>query len=278
MQYTQEYVAQLISDVEKAFTAHLAKAEDTSLAKSEGDEKDHKEKEEHKEEPEHKEEAPKHEAKEEHHEEGKEHDEKHEPKAEEHQEHGEESHDYDQEDMDHMEKMYRSMSKGELSAHHGCIQKCMGKSEAKPAEMSKNEAEGHKNGGEMSACEPKDVPGAKSEASKAHGDKMEKSENQEVELLKSELETQKKYVEGIQEFLTKLVKKSAPQGKAITSLDVVAKSEMSIKDESLTKAQIHEVLKTKSGDPTLKKSDRDAINAFYLNGQVNVNSISHLLK
>ena len=107
---------------------------------------------------------------------------------------------------------------------------------------------------------------------------MEKSENTEVDLLKSENETLKKNFEAVQEFLTKLVKKTAPQGKAITSLDVIAKSEASAEDKSLTKGEIHEVLKAKSADPSLKKSDRDAINAFCLTGYVNVNSISHLLK
>lgn len=282
MQYTEKDVAKIIAQVEEAFTAQLAKAEDTTLAKSEDGEKDHKEEKEEK--PEHKEEAPKHEAKDEkskEHEEGKE--EKHDHEGEKHEDH--EGHDYDEEDMEHMEKMYRSMSKGELDAHHGCIQKCMGKSEAKPAEMSKNEAEGHKNGGEMSTCEPKDTPGAKSTASDAHGDKMEKSENNEFDLLKSELEAEKaekadlkKNFEAVQEFLTKLVKKTVPQGKAITSLDVIAKSETSTEEKSLNKGEIHEILKSKSADPSLKKSDRDAINSFYLTGQVNVNSISHLLK
>jgi hypothetical protein len=323
MRYTEKDVAKLVADVEKAFTAHLAKAEDMSLAKSEDGEKDHEDK--HEDKPEH-DEKPEHEAKEEHHEEG----EKHAPEGEKHEEH--EGHDYDEEDMAHMEKMYRSMSKGELAAHHGCIQKCMGgdagmskaeiescepkntpgaKSPASKAEgMQMNKADGC--GGEMSAsnpkgspgakspasteqdnlskemaktetgkiesCEPGKTPGAKSPASTAEGMQMEKSEKTEVELLKSELETQKKNFEAVQEFLTKLVKKTAPQGKAITSLDVVAKSEMPSKDESLSKGQIHEILKTKSSDPSLKKSDRDAITTYYLNGQVNVNSISHLLK
>jgi hypothetical protein len=277
MQYTEKDVAKLVADVEKAFTAHLAKAESDVLAKSEDGEKDHEDKKEHEEKPEHKE-KPEHEAKE-HHEEGEkhaEHESEGEKKPEGHEEH--EGHDYDQEDMMHMEKMYRSMSKGEMQAHHECLSKCMGKAEAKPAEMTKNEAEGHKNGGEMSACEPKDGPGAKSPASKADGEQMEKSENQEVELLKSELNAQKKNFEAFQELLTKLVKKTAPQGKAITSLDVIAKSEMPNEEKAISKKEIHEILTAKTADPSLKKSDRDAVNSYYLNGQVNVNSISHLLK
>ena len=107
---------------------------------------------------------------------------------------------------------------------------------------------------------------------------MEKSENTEVELLKSELANERAEKAAIKEFLTAFAKKAAPQGKAITSMDVIAKSETPSEDKSLSKGEIHEVLKTKSADPSLKKSDRNAINAFYLNGQVNVNSISHLLK
>lgn len=268
MQYSEKDVAKLISDVEQAFTSQLAKAKETSLAKSEDGEKDHKEEPKHEEKPEHKEEA-KHDG-----EDKKEESEHHEePKHEEHKEHDEKGHDYDEEDMAHMEKMYRSMSKGEIEAHHGCIMKCMGKSEAKPAEMEKNEAEGHKNGGEMSACEPKDGPGAKEGAAP-----MEKSE---VEVLKSELEDQKKMVEGFKQFLTKFVEKTskvAPQGKAITSLDVIAKSEMHTEEKKLNKSEIHKILSAKANSATLEKTDRDAINSYYLNGQLNVNSISHLLK
>lgn len=321
MRYTEKDVAKLVADVEKAFTAHLAKAEEMSLAKSEDGEKGPEDK--HEDKPEH-DEKHEHEAKEEHHEH-----EEHAPEGEKHEEH--EGHDYDEEDMAHMEKMYRSMSKGELAAHHGCIQKCMGgggmskaeiescepgktpgaKSPASKADgMQMNKADGC--GGEMSAsnpkgspgakspasteqdsvskemaktetgkvesCEPGKTPGAKSPASKAEGMQMEKSEKTEAELLKSENETLKKNFEAVQDFLTKLVKKTAPQGKAITSLDVVAKSEMLSKDESLSKEQIHKILDEKSKDPSLKKSDRDVMNSYYLTGQVNVNSISHLLK
>jgi hypothetical protein len=72
-------------------------------------------------------------------------------------------------------------------------------------------------------------------------------------------------------------KKVAPQGKAITSLDVVAKSEGGQEEKTLSKGEIDTILSKKSQDPKLEKSDRDAINAFYLNG-ASINSISHLLK
>ena len=106
---------------------------------------------------------------------------------------------------------------------------------------------------------------------------MEKSENVEVDLLKAENESLKKNFEAVQEFLTALVRKTAPQGKAITSLDVIAKSESVHEEKPLTKSEIDKILKAKN-PASLEKSDRDAVNAYYLTGQVNVNSISHLLK
>ena len=146
-------------------------------------------------------------------------------------------------------------------------------------EQDKVSKEMHKTEtGKVEACAPGKTPGAKSPSSKAEGVQMEKSENTEVELLKSELAVERAEKAAIKEFLTALAKKTAPQGKAITSLDVVAKSEMPSEDKSLTKGQIHEILKAKTGEPSLKKSDRDAITSYYLTGQVNVNSISHLLK
>ena len=110
-------------------------------------------------------------------------------------------------------------------------------------------------------------------------------EPKELEILKSEVEAQKAKAEGLQKsldavsaFLTKLVeKKVAPQGKAITSLDVIAKSESTQEDKTLTKSEIDSKLLTKAQDPKLEKSDRALINAFYLDG-ASINSISHLLK
>jgi catalase len=152
-QYTEKDVANLIAQVEEAFTSQLAKVQ-TSLAKSEDGEMPPKK--EHEEEHE---EKPKHEAKEhapEAHEGKEEHDEEHGPEGEEH-----EGHDYDEEDMAHMEKMYRSMSKGEQKAHHGCLSKCMGMGMAKA---------------EIESCEPKDTPGAKSPASNSDSSQMKKAD------------------------------------------------------------------------------------------------------
>jgi len=148
--------------------------------------------------------------------------------------------------------------------------------------MSKTET------GKIEASAPGHTPGAKSPASAANGAKvMEKSENSaEYELLKSEVESQKSKADGLQksldavsEFLTKLVQKtSAPQGKAITSYDAIAKSEGSAPEEqTLTKSEITARLNKKAADPSLSQNDRSAINDFYFN-ETSINSISHLLK
>jgi hypothetical protein len=273
MQYTQTELAKLIETVETEFSGYLAKSEVVNssaapLVKAEDakpekkDEKSPEKKDakpESKEEgkaPEHKEEgkAPEADAKApEHKEEGKEAAPAPEANAEGKQEAGQE-HGYDDEDMEHMHNMYASMSEGERKAHHDAIMKCAQANQAPAAPQGEGQA-------------------------------MAKSETATTEttLLKSELEATKaaneqlkKNLDGIQEFLTKLVKKT-PQGKAITSLDVITKSEGTQEDKQMTKSEINSILAKKSADPTLTKSDREAINAFYLN-DANFNTISHLLK
>lgn len=347
--YTEKELEKLINDVENEFTSHLAKAEENflaksetspaveSLAKAEGGEKkpEPKEKEDGKEEP------PKQEAKPEGEAPAPAAEAKPEgevPPAEGKPAEGQpaqEGHDYDDEDMEHMRKMYSSMSKAELKAHHDCIAKCGGISPSAPAgaagplspdsgsqpEVQKSEdglikpcqpsgspgaktpasaANGEKinvglhkaeptreSGGKIeSSPVPKSSPGAKSPASKVEGVQMEKSETSpEVELLKNEVAAEKAKTESLQKnldavsaFLTKLVeKKVAPAGKAITSLDVIAKSEGSQESKELSKVEIDSALSRKSQDPKLEKSDRDAINDYYLGGK-NVEKIRHLLK
>lgn len=302
MQFDDKYVAQLIKDVEREFADHLAKSEETKLAKSEeanesapqvdetvvtstkteeqplvkAEEEKKDEKKEEKpaekkdeksdEKPaeqeaakpaEDKQEAPKEDA----------------PAAEEKPAAeaapaGDEACDYDEEDIAHMEQMYASMSKSELKAHHDAIRKCLDSQQAEQAPAAP----------EMDKCG--DMSMAKSEENTS----TENKPNQEVELLKSELEAQKtkseelkKSLDAVSEFLTKLVKKTAPQGKAITSMDVIAKSESAPESKELSKSEITAILAKKAAEPSLSKSDREAINNFYLNGG-SVNSISHLLK
>lgn len=144
------------------------------------------------------------------------------------------------------------------------------------------------SGGEISETgDPKGPPGAKSPASDASksvqmSSKIEKSE----EFLKSELEAEKakslelkKSLDAVSEFLTKFVNKlEAPRGKAVTEIAALAKNEdFAISVNEMSKSDITAKLLQKSQDPNLSKSDREAINNFYLN-QTNVNTISHLLK
>lgn len=295
MQFNDKELTKLIEDVEKEFNAHLAKAEENfKLAKSEEansaapkvdepvtetkveeqplvkaeeekkeekkEDKPEEKKEESAEKPaeeaaakpaEDKQEAPKEDA----------------PKAEEKPAEeakcGEDGCDYDEEDFEHMHKMYASMSKGELKAHHDAVRKAL-------------DSQGMAKCGEMEMKKAEETVEVKAEAVQP--------ETKEVELLKSELETQKakaeelkKNLDAVSEFLSKLVKKTAPAGKAITSLDVITKSEDIKEEKELTKSEITSILAKKAADPSLSKSDREAINAYYLNG-ASINSISHLLK
>ena len=272
-QFTAEYVSQLLSAVESEFSTFLAKAEgkdSTQLAKSEDapfDKKDEK-KDDKKEYPkENKEEKPAHEAPEE------KKDDKEAPAADEGKEEhtegkeaapdaeqGEQDHGYDDEDMKHMHEMYSSMSHGELKAHHDAVRRSL-------------DAKGMAKCGDMGM--------AKSEQDIAFEIKAEVSK--EVELVKSELaaekaksEELKKNLDAVSEFLTKFAKKTAPAGKAITSLDVITKNEGTSEEKSLTKSEITEKLVKKAADPKLSPTDKDAINAYYLNGG-SIDKIRHLL-
>ncbi len=197
-------------------------------------------------------------------------------------------HGYDDEDLAHMHSMYSSMSKPELKAHHDTIRKCMdshglakcedGMAKAEMEDGAKD-AEGYRpNGG------PHDGEAAKSKTPAASdAQALEKSEpTMEVSLLKSELqaakakgEEQQKNLEAVEAFLKKFVEKTAPAGKAITSLDIIAKTEGGKNEKPLTKAEIDAKLLAKSKSSDLSKSDRDAINSFYFNK--NVETVRHLL-
>ena len=309
MQYTETQLSKLIEDVEREFSAALCKAEGGELAPlTKAEDKPFPPKKEEKES-----EEPKAETKPEG--ESKPEGEAHPPKGAPKEEaaaptkeaapeasHGA-SHDYDDEDMAHLDKMYMSMSKDELMVHHNAVKnaldKCMGMGEmgksepkddaeplnAKPHDKGDDLFPDKKDGG-IEGAEPKNALGAKSPASDANGAKMNKSEGTEVDLLKSELgtvkteyETLKKNYEGVEEFLKKLLKqKPAPAAKAITSLEVIAKNEGQNEEKPLTKSEIGSALLKKSQDPSTSKADRDAINNYYLNDQVDVRAISHLLK
>jgi hypothetical protein len=207
-----------------------------------------------------------------------------------------EDHGYDDEDMGHMQSMYGSMSRGELKAHHDCIRKCMdGMGLAKCEDgMVKSEngdaakdAQGYRpNGGPKDGMAEAEGKGPASSDAQA----MTKSERDmaisEVSLLKSELESvkaqsveEKKNLEAaLSKFLTKFVEKTAPAGKAIMSLDVIAKTENGqAAEKPLSKSEIDAKLLAKAKDFSLSKSDRDAINS-YCCGNKDITKVSHLLK
>jgi hypothetical protein len=305
--YDEQKLSSLIDEVTKEFTRELAKAEESFKASKpeESDKKDEKKPEEKKEsdKPEDKgnkessEQAPSKEAA---------------PQAESkegqpQQEAGKESqapqaaapeaqdaHGYDDEDMQHMHSMYSSMSKPELKAHHDCIRKCMDGMAMSEQGMAKAEMEDNKEGEHRPNGGPTDGEAAsKKTASSSDDQALEKSEKflevdttsiKEVEILKSELQAAKaeadatkKNLEAVETFLKKFVEKAAPAGKAITSLDVIAKTESVSKAEKpLSKSEIDSKLLAKAKDQSLSKSDRDAINSYYFTK--NIEKVSHLLK
>ena len=279
--YTDVELMQILGEVEKEFSTHLAKAEDqaklASLTKSEGkpfppkkDEKkpeDKKPEDSSKEMPKEKEgEKPNESVGEERN--SDDHSEQHSQEKPEDKrdegmsQHSDSDHGYDQDDMDHMHKMYMSMSKAELKLHHDSCRAAL-------------DSQGMEKCGDMGM--------AKSEKLASIEVKIPALEAETV-LLKTELSAEKaktadlqKKVDLATEFMAKLAaKKSAPQGKAITSLDVIAKSDDSKEEKSYTKNEVTSILAKKSADPSLSKSDRDAINEYYL-GSRNIKLVRHLL-
>jgi hypothetical protein len=194
-----------------------------------------------------------------------------------------EDHGYDDEDMGHMHSMYSSMSKPELKAHHDAVRKCLegmgmakcedGMAKAEMEDCAKD-AEGYRpNGGPKDGQSEKEGKGPASTGAQA----LEKSEpSMEISMLKSELEAAKAETAAVAAFLKKFVEKTAPAGKAITSLDIIAKTESGQNEKPLTKSEIDAKLLAKAKDVSLTKSDRDAINSYYFSK--NVESVRHLLK
>jgi hypothetical protein len=251
--YSKEEFQAMVAELESEFM-NLLKSEQESaqlLAKSEEKEEEAKKEE-------------KEEAKEEPKAEAKESDEKKdEPKAEdkkdEEKKDEEESHDYDEEDMEEMQKMYSSMSKGELKAHKDVIEKCY-----------------------MAKCGEMTQMGKSEEASQKAESKSSSSEQSllksELEAIKKENEDLKKNIEGLVAAINTFVtKKQAPARKAITNIEFVKKSEEGSQEKPLTKSEINMILAKKARDPKTSPQDRAAINEFYLtNGSVE--KIAHLLK
>jgi hypothetical protein len=201
-----------------------------------------------------------------------------------------EGHNYDEDAMNHMHSMYSSMSKGELKAHHDSIRKCMdgmglakcesGMAKAEMEDGAKD-AQGYRpNGGPKDGKAENECKAAAPTDTQA----MNKSESMKIDLMKSELEAaraetekSKKEVAAVTDFLKKFVEKTAPAGKAITSLDIIAKTEGGTEEKPLQKSEIDARLTAKARDLSLSKSDREAINSYYC-GSKNIEKVRHLLK
>ena len=199
--------------------------------------------------------------------------------------------DYDEEDLEHMNKMYASMSRGELKAHHDAVKNALdGQAQAQApaadAQAAPAAPAAEAPSQPMDKCGEMNMSKAEGKVVAVKTDTITVTQaNPEIALLKSEFEAQKAKSEGLQknldavtEFLTKLVKKTAPAGKAITEMNAIQKSEdQGNAQEIMSKGEVTAKLEKKASDPALLKSDRDAINAYYLQG-ASFNTISHLLK
>lgn len=148
-----------------------------------------------------------------------------------------------------IDELYSSMTKSEMEAHYASIKKVLfGETLEKSEEAETEEV------------------------------KMNKSE---VEAIKAENEELKKNLDNVTELLNKMFEttKKAPAQKAITGMTYVAKSEESKEEgidiSKLSKSEITNKLKGLDYG-TLSKSDKDAINNFYLNNG-SVEKIKHLI-
>ena len=254
--YTDEQVLKLLNEVELEFGKALKKAEfpakededskedakeDADEAKAPADEKDAEDK------------APEADGEESKEDEGS----KEDVKEDADEEKNPQAEDFDYDDDDHAElhKMYSSMGQKEKQAHLDSLHKALG----------------------VVAKQPDAQPEVQPE--------MVKSEilakNEEVALVKAEVESLKaknaelqKNMELVKSFLT-TVKKSVPERKSITSIDYIKKSED--QEKTFNKNEIDALLLKKGKEINLSKSDRTAIDNYYLNGK-SVETIKHLLK
>lgn len=177
------------------------------------------------------------------------------------EENSEEELDYSQEDFETIDEIYSGMSKSEKEAHYNAVKKALFGEEK---EMAKSESE------KTETVETKEETKEESSLLKTEMDSI-KSENEEL----------KKSMETMAELITKLMAgKKAPSRKAVTGTDYIAKSEDSetkeSKVDSMSKSEITSKLKSLDYS-SLTKSDREAINNFYLKN-TGVGSIKHLIK
>lgn len=228
----------MIEQLEKEFSMLLAKSE------HEEEKKEEKEKVE--------EERVEKEEKVEHEEEKEELKEKVEKEEEEKKEEKEEGEDepYTKEEIEELYRLYSALSDRERQIHKEILEKC----------------------GEIKV--------AKSE--QLQYEQILKSElKQEIEQLKKENAELKKSLNELVGRLLNAIQKNPPVRK---TFNVLTKNEDSIGGqdktdiEKLSKSEIAEILKNKAASFTLSKSDREAINKYFITGQKDISLIKHLLK
>jgi hypothetical protein len=169
---------------------------------------------------------------------------------------------YSEQDMQTITSIYSEMSKSEMEAHYNSIKKALfgesTESSMEKSEEQKVETEKETNEEEISLI--------KSEIEKT------KAENEE---LKKSLSI----TESVIQSLFESIKTKAPERKALTGVGYIAKSEETVeKNIDLSKLSKGEITgKLKGLDySSLSKSDRDAINDYYLNSG-SVEKIKHLI-
>ena len=198
----------------------------------------------------------------------------------------EESADADSEEFETIDELYASMSKNEIDAHYSSIKKVMlAKSEDEDCEMEKEEHEMEEEKEEHEKKEKKEDEEKEEHEKKEDEKEMEKcgempaAKKSETSSLVQENEELKKNIETLNDLVSKLFSKKAPSQKAITATSFIAKSEeteqASFDISEMSKGEITSKLKALNFG-SLSKSDRDAINNFYLqNGSVE--KIKHLI-
>jgi len=186
----------------------------------------------------------------------------------------EESVETDSEEFETIDDLYASMSKNEIEAHYSSLKKVM-MAKAEEKEEEKEEKEEDKEHEEKEKKEAKKED--KEEEIEKCGDmsvkKSEKSLVQENEELKKNLDT-------LNDLVSKLFSsKKAPAQKAITAASFIAKSEEieteTVEIAEMSKSEITAKLKALDFQ-SLSKSDRNAINNFYLKNE-SVEKIKHLI-
>lgn len=196
----------------------------------------------------------------------------------------------DSEEFETIDDLYASMTKNEIEAHYSSIKKVlMTKSEDESEEEEKEESKEHEEKEkkkdkeheekeEMEKCGEMSTKKSEEDedCEKSESPKMSKSEKTLIE----ENKALKKNLESLNELVSKLFSsKKAPSQKAITATNFIAKSEeFETEGVNVVEMSKNEVTaKLKALDfQSLSKSDRDAINNFYLKNE-SVEKIKHLI-